>query len=278
MHSTHAIGVVYNMAMYVLALFIGAAGGILSGLLGIGGGIVLFPALLYLPPLLGLEALDVRDVTGLTMVQGFFASLTAWLFYRSRGLVLRPMVIWLGIPLSLASLVGAVYSRQVDRYVLLIVFGLLALTAAIMMLRSYGGPKDETAEDRPPRINRALAMVLGAFLGFFLGMVGQGGAFIIIPMMLYVFLVSFRSAAGSMLAISLMATTAGFLGKAQAGMVPLDLSAFLLAGAIPMAWIGGMLSSRFSTMVLKRILAVIILLSVLKVGTDIYAIFHLMTQ
>jgi uncharacterized membrane protein YfcA len=33
----------------------GSAVGFLSGLLGIGGGIVMFPILLYLPPLLGFD-------------------------------------------------------------------------------------------------------------------------------------------------------------------------------------------------------------------------------
>ena len=46
----------------------GASVGFLSGLLGIGGGIVMFPLLLYAPPLFGLPHIDVKGVTGLTMV------------------------------------------------------------------------------------------------------------------------------------------------------------------------------------------------------------------
>jgi uncharacterized membrane protein YfcA len=256
--------------MYLLAFMIGAAGGVLSGMLGIGGGIVLFPALLYLPPVFGFEPLDVREVTGLTMVQGFFASLTAFIFYRSRGFVRGPLVLWLGIPLSTMSLMGALYSGHTDRSVLLVVFGILAIIAAVMMFRPYDRHQDETEGESDLRINRALALTLGTFLGFFLGMVGQGGAFIVIPVMLVIFRAPFRVAAGSMLAISLMATTAGFAGKAGVGLVPLDLSAALLIGAVPMSWAGGMLSSRVRTLMLRRILALIILLSALRIGADIY--------
>jgi uncharacterized membrane protein YfcA len=53
---------------------LGAVSGLLSGLLGIGGGIVMAPLLLYLPPVFGLEALDMRTVAGLTIAQGFAAS------------------------------------------------------------------------------------------------------------------------------------------------------------------------------------------------------------
>jgi len=257
--------------MYIIAFLIGASGGMLSGMLGIGGGIVLFPALLYLPPLLGFEPLDVREVTGLTMVQGFFASLTAWIFYRSRGLVYRPLVLWLGIPLSLMSLIGALYSVRADRSLLLLVFGVLAVIAAIMMLKPYEGHPDEADEAGDLKLKRSLAFILGAFLGFFLGMVGQGGAFILIPVMLVVFRIPFRIAAGSMLAISLMTTAAGFLGKTEVGLVPLDVSLALLTGAIPFAWVGGMLGKRVSTSMLRRILALIILLSAIRIGMDIYA-------
>jgi uncharacterized membrane protein YfcA len=239
-------------------------------MLGIGGGIVLFPALLYLPPLMGLEPLDVREVTGLTMVQGFFASLAAFIFYRSRGLVQRPLVLWLGVPLSVMSLLGALYSGRADRALLLVVFGILALIAAVMMLRPPSSHMVEEDTDVPV-INRALALTLGAFLGFFLGMVGQGGAFIIIPVMLVVFKAPFRIAAGSMLAISLLATTAGFAGKAGVGLVPLDLSLALLVGAIPMSWAGGIISSKLRTLMLRRILALIIILSALRISMDIYA-------
>ena len=68
-----------DAAFFLFLALVGAAVGFLSGLLGIGGGIVMFPLLLYVPPLLGLGGIDVKSITGLTMAQGFFAALTAML-------------------------------------------------------------------------------------------------------------------------------------------------------------------------------------------------------
>jgi len=58
------------MDIYFVIGSLGLITGFLSGLLGIGGGIVLGPLLLYVPPLLGLEPLVMRDVAGVTIVEG----------------------------------------------------------------------------------------------------------------------------------------------------------------------------------------------------------------
>jgi len=44
--------------------------GFLSGLLGLGGGILLAPILLYAPQAAGLDSFPVKEITGLTMTQG----------------------------------------------------------------------------------------------------------------------------------------------------------------------------------------------------------------
>ena len=42
-----------DVALFLFLALVGLSVGFLSGLLGIGGGIVMFPLLLYVPPLLG---------------------------------------------------------------------------------------------------------------------------------------------------------------------------------------------------------------------------------
>src|SRR2546428_13682009 len=70
----------------------------LSGLLGIGGGIVLTPLLLYAPQLLGAGALPVKIVTGLTVVQAISGSVLGAQRHRAYGNVSNRLRLTLGPP------------------------------------------------------------------------------------------------------------------------------------------------------------------------------------
>jgi uncharacterized membrane protein YfcA len=254
--------------LYLFLFSAGATVGFLSGLLGIGGGIIMFPALFYIPPLLGLGAIEVKSITGLTMIQGFFASLSAMLFYRKHGFVNRPLVLALGLSLFVSSLLGAVFSRGVSDAAILSIFGLLALVASAMMFipRSY-----ESDESRGDIItfNRPLAVSIGVSLGFVLGLLGQGGAFIIIPILLYVLKIPLRVAVGSMLAIGLFSATAGLAGKALTGQVPLFMSLAMLLGTVPSARLGGLVGKKTEVRYLRWLLALVITASAMKIWSDI---------
>ena len=55
--------------MVLLVLVSGLLAGFLSGMLGLGSGILLAPILLYAPQAAGLDSFPVKEITGLTMTQ-----------------------------------------------------------------------------------------------------------------------------------------------------------------------------------------------------------------
>ncbi|MBE3553821.1 MAG: TSUP family transporter, partial [Thermicanus sp.] len=72
----------------VVTLFlIGAVGSMISGMVGIGGSIVKYPMLLYIPPLLGLTAFTAQEVSAISAVQVFFATLAGMLAFRKGGYI-----------------------------------------------------------------------------------------------------------------------------------------------------------------------------------------------
>lgn len=247
---------------------VGASVGFLSGLLGIGGGIIMFPLLLYVPPLLGLQAIDVKSITGLTMAQGFFSAVTALFYYQKNQLVNKPLVLTLGLSLFLSSLLGSFTSKLVPDGPLLMVFGALALIAGVMMLIPRSYHQDDLTEEHVT-FHRTTAIAIGVALGFTIGLVGQGGAFILIPTMLYVLKIPLRVALGSTLGIGLFSSTAGMIGKVATGQVPYLMALWLIIGAIPAARFGSIVGKKTDTRYLKWILATIIIGTAIKVWTSI---------
>ena len=257
-----------DIGIYVFLILAGLCVGFLSGLLGLGGGIIMFPVLLYLPSALGLGEFDISSITGLTMAQGFFSATSAMYFYHQQRLVNKALVWTLGVSLFISSMAGALFSHDLQREPLMVVFGVLALAAALLMLLPRAYHRDEETEEGVS-FNKPLAVGMGLVLGFFLGMIGQGGAFIIIPVLLYVLRIPLRVALGSTLAIALLSSSAGFAGKALTGQVPLLPAIAILVSTVPAARLGGVVGKRTEVRYLKWLLALVISASALKVWYDI---------
>jgi uncharacterized protein len=257
-----------DAAFMALLALVGASVGFLSGLLGIGGGVVMFPLLLYVPPLLGFSGIDVKSITGLTMIQGFFSALTAMFYYNKNALVNKSLVLTLGFSLFLSSLIGALVSKKIPDGPLLMVFATLALIAAVMMLIPRSYRQDELTEEHVV-FHKTTAIVIGIVLGFSIGLVGQGGAFILIPTMLYVLKIPLRVALGSTLAIGLFSSSAGLVGKIATSQVPFLMALPLLAGAIPAARFGSIVGKKTNTQFLRWLLAAIIFATAVKVWSAI---------
>jgi len=258
-----------SLVFYIFLFFAGSLGGFFSGLLGIGGGIIMFPLLFYLPPMLGFDAIAVKHITGLTMVQGFFASLSAMLFYSKERFVNKTLALTLGLSLFFSSFLGALFSKGSSDKSLLFIFGLLALVASVLMFVPRSCQRDNLTEDKV-EFHRPTAIAAGILIGFLLGMVGQGGAFIIIPILLYLLKIPLRVALGSTLAIGLFSATAGLIGKIATGQVPFIMASALLLGAVPAARFGSMVSKKTKTQFLRWLLAFIISVTAIKVWYDIF--------
>lgn len=240
-----------------LLFLVGLGVGFCSGVLGIGGGILLVPALIYIPPLFGTPSMDMKAIAGLTMVQGFAASCSGILGHRKDHHVCRRLVWHMGPAMLAGSAAGAVLSARVPSRVLLALFAALAMAAAMLMFL----PRAETdVETNPEAIAYpvALAIWVPFVLGGLLGMVGQGGAFILIPFMLYVLRVPTRVALGSSLGIIIFSTAAGFAGKLLTGQITLAPAFALVAGSVVGATAGGLCSGRIPARVLRYALACII--------------------
>ena len=250
--------------MLVFILISGLMVGILSGMLGIGGGILITPILLYIPTLLGLPTLSMKAITGLTMVQGLVGSASGFLAHRRYHTVNVKLILWMGPAIIISSFMGAHLSKFLADNLLMAIFAGLALAASLLILVNRK-ESSNGYEMTDLHFNRPVSVIIAITVGFTGGLVGQGGSFILVPALINILGIPTRLALGSNLGIVLLSSLAGLSGKISAGLVePLPALA-LIAGVIPGAQLGGFLSQRINKDILKKILAVVIVLTSLRI-------------
>jgi len=246
-----------DISFLITLLFLGLGGGFLSGLLGLGGAIFMIPLLLYVPPLLGVGHLDMKQVAAVSMVQVLFASLSGVIVHHKNRFVSKSLLLYMGIANAAGNLAGAIFSKHTKSTFLLAIFAAMAVIAAVVMFV----PKREQGEDISPdelRYNKVLAVGVSLLIGSFGGMVGAPGAFIYIPAMIYLLSIPTRIVIGSTLGIVFLGAITGTIGKMVTGQIIWPYAIALVIGAVPGAQIGGKISKKTNTKHLRFFIAIII--------------------
>jgi uncharacterized membrane protein YfcA len=227
----------------------------------------MIPLLLYIPPVLGVGTLGMHQIAGVTMVQVAAAGFIGMLAHRRAGAVDVGLTLFLGGTMLLASLAGGLLSSRVSGDVLNVIFAALAAVGAALMLG--GRPPAPAASLGAAAFNRTTAVWLGAAVGLLVGMVGAGGGFILVPLMIYVLSVPVRIAVGTSLAIVAMSGAGGMIGKALTGQIEWVYAVALVAGALPGAQLGSVVSRRVPAATLARMLGVLIAVIAVKMWWDV---------
>jgi uncharacterized membrane protein YfcA len=242
---------------------LGLGGGFLSGLLGLGGAIFMIPLLLYVPPLLGVGQFDMKQVAAISMVQVLAASLTGVLVHHKHRFVSKSLLVTMGACNAIGNLAGSVYSQHTKSSFLLAVFATLAVIASVVMFV----PRREQGQDVSPdelEYNRPAAVGASLAIGTFGGMVGAPGAFVYIPVMIYLLNIPTRIVIGSTLGIVFLGAIAGTIGKMATGQIIWPAAIALVAGTVPGARLGGNMSKKVDARTLRIVIAVIIAVTGIK--------------
>jgi uncharacterized membrane protein YfcA len=256
---------------FALTLFgLGLAGAFVAGLLGVGGAIVMIPLLLYVPPALGVGTLDVKAVTGITMVQVLFAAVSGVIAHR-RVRAVSVELAWVGgLCMAAGSLGGALGSKFVPERALLALFGVMTAGALALMFVPADDAGQPIFADKVT-FSRRRAAVVSLFVGAAAGMVGAGGAFLLVPLLLVVVGIPIRVTIGSSLAITAVSALTGVFGKLVTGQILWLPALAVAAGAAPGAQLGALVSRRLSGVRLRQVLFVVVLASTIRVWWDLLA-------
>lgn len=246
-----------SLTLVATLLVLGGIGGFAAGFLGVGGGVLLFPLLLYVPPLLGLESLDTKTVAALVISQVFFASVIGGTAHWRGGRVHPRVTLVASVAAVAGSFLGGVASKWVSEWFLLLLFGFVPLlVGAMMFLPGPSADQEELQSEKVVVAPTPLALLSGA-TGIIVGFLGAGN-FLFVALLIYVLKVPTRIAIGSNLVIAALSTFSGFLGKLLIGQIPFLMALAVVIGAGLGALAGEWSHSRVSPRVLRYTYAAVI--------------------
>ncbi len=115
--------------MNIVPLFIGLAAGLISGLVGIGGGVLMIPALIIF---MGYSHHMAQGTTLAAMVTPI-GILAAWVYYQ-QGHVNIPAALLISLGFIAGGFFGAKSAVEISPYVLKKIFGITLFILSIRMI------------------------------------------------------------------------------------------------------------------------------------------------
>jgi uncharacterized membrane protein YfcA len=244
----------------LLALFgVGILVGTISGLVGIGGGVLIVPFLylfyghpawsgIALPP--G-QLVTVAHATSLFIIVP--TSIRGVLVYQRARAVVWEAVLPIAFASILAAIAGARLALFLPGAVLKLGFGVLLIASAIQMGWGSGG----AGRGRARRVTLPRTLVTGIAVGLFSALLGVGGGVIAIPMLTFLIGLEVRELAATSLAVIMFAALAGTItymvsGGNTAGLPPGSLGHVHLLAALPIL-AGSLLAVGWGTALNQRL-------------------------
>ncbi len=254
------------MSALLAYLVLGACAGLLAGLLGVGGGLVLVAALVWLLPAQGVPGDQVMHVALATSLASIvLTGLSSARAHHRRGSVLWASVRWLVPGLVVGGLLGATLATALAGDVLRYAVATFCLLAATQL--AFGTPRGGGERSDAPRGPGLGAAGLG--IGAISAVVGIGGGSMTVPLLVWLGVVPVRavgtSAAcgvaiglASAAGYALLGPSPGLLPAGSIGYVYLPAAGGIALASIALAPLGTRLAHRLSGPALKRVFAALL--------------------
>src|SRR5918995_1369414 len=200
----------------------------LSGLVGVGGGIVFVPGLLYV------GGWRIQDAVAASLVIIIFSSLSGTIRNaRSADPVNWRVAGLLSLAVAPSSLIGVLISRVSPEVVVKVAFATLLIALAYPTARG-GGEYDSGSKDIP----LPLVFLAGILIGALSGLVGVGGGVVMVPLMVLGMGLTTKRAVSTSLAVILLTGIVASVGYIATGFSDLFSLAPLVVGSMAGAWLG----------------------------------------
>lgn len=244
----------------LIAVLVGLVSGVLSGLFGVGGGIVMTPGIQVL---LGTRAI-VALASPLPVI--FPTALTGAYTYGKAGQLDIRAALWIVGPGIVGAVGGAALTDLVDTQWLLLATAVLLAYQAVGILR--GANRPDAGVEPSARGTPLIFAGIGLLAGVVSGLLGIGGGLVMVPLMAGVLHMPLKRALGtSLLAIAALVIP-GTIVHSALGHIDWAIVLFVTIGAVPGARLGAQLALGTRERTLRRLVGTFMLVVAVAYALD----------
>ena len=261
------------MPEFPLALLIlGVAAGILSGMFGIGGGIVIVP---ILTTFFGFEFLTATG-TSLSVLL-LPVSLFAVIAYYRAGRLKIPVAAWVGVGLVFGSWIGANIAFALPTKILQFIYGIFLIYCAWRFFEPRKWLAARRAETPPAADSSAtemdahplLLVLVGVAAGVASGLFGIGGGLVIVPILVTLLHFEQKLAVGTSLgALLLPVSLPAVITYYNEDRIQLATAVLIALGLIFGAFAGARIALGLPSTTVKRLYAIFLLIVAIRFITQ----------
>ncbi len=226
--------------------------GVMLGLTGGGGSLLSVPALIYL------AGLSVKDAVANSLAIVTITSFVALLLMAK-----RKNIDWrVGLIFSTISILGAYLGAKLavlvpDLLILMLFYSVMLMSGFSMIEKAMS----KTQIMKAPRVSVLKLASLGVGLGAFTGLVGAGGGFLVVPVLIIYAGLGVKIAIGTSLLVVSFKSLAAFIGYSSHAVIDYSLISYLTALAALGAMAGVLIGSRISESKLQLLFGLTIFIS-----------------
>lgn len=279
-----------SVEAFAMAVVVGLLVGVLSGLLGIGGGTIMVPIFRLG---FGLSAIEATATSLFTIIP---TSLSGCVTHIKNKTCIVPLGLAAGIGGAITSPLGVWLASISPAWLIMVAAAAIIGYSAVNMLRkafskpkaasqptsqaaaqpaSQDAPRSAAPGDSAFKISRKhllMGAAIGLGAGVASGYVGVGGGFIMVPLFLSVIGIPMKRASGtSLIAVTILAIP-GVIEQALLGNVHFMIGIAMAVGSIPGAVLGAQLVKRVPERTLRIMFgAFLLLMAVVLVVNEVLA-------
>jgi uncharacterized membrane protein YfcA len=274
-------GGAFMFELIILLLLCGIVAGTIGSLVGLGGGVIIVPVLLYLAQIRADVDVTVQVAVGTSLIVVAVSSLSSSLsYFRQRKVDTRSALLFF-ITSGPGAIVGAYLNNQMSGGVFLIGFGtfMIVVSGLLMMRGRWSKQKMRWTVTRTYMdpisgvqltygYTRLFALTISFIVGVLAGMFGVGGGALMMPVMLLLFHFPLYLATATSMFMIFMSAIVGSIGHSYYGNIDWWYAAILAPGA----WVGGQLGAYISTKLPLK--TIVMLLRIMLIMTGLRLIWN----